>query len=78
MSWHSNSFKKPRKSGSYVVNILLQEQFGQSKFKYVAFFDKEKNAWFKQDNFSGGDGLGEEITQVVSDWLDEESGVLQR
>lgn len=78
MAWHSTGTENPGKSGSFVVSVLLSRQFGQSAFKYVAFYDKEKNAWYKQDNFSGKDGLGEEITKEVKGWLDDEWGVLLR
>jgi hypothetical protein len=70
MAWHSTDRQSPEKSGSYLVTVLLQRQFGQSSFNYVAYFDNDKKAWYKQDNFAGKEGLGEEITKEVTRWLD--------
>lgn len=69
MSWITDDL--PEETGPYLVSINLQRSSGKYAFKYMAYYEKEQNKWFKYDPFELRYKPTDEVEGVVAGWRDD-------
>lgn len=67
MKWNHQGI--PQESGSCLISVQKQRQFGTSIFNYVAHFDSSNGLWYEYNPFT--DVIGQQITDYVTGWASE-------
>jgi len=68
--------KTPSETGAYLVSVLRKRGLGKLAFRYIAYYDRDQNKWFKYDPFDDGYEPKEDITYEVTAWSKDDFGVM--
>jgi len=71
MNWIPYPKEKPQKSQSYTVSISRKRHNTEFSFTYVAYYDAEKDEWYKYDAFEDIEMKKDKITETVNGWVSD-------
>lgn len=66
MEWIDYNESKPKSSGSCVISLTRPLKSGNYTFKYLAYYDLDKDSWFKYNPFDDENDVLDRITLKVN------------